>query len=142
MKPDTPIKELDALRKEGDALDQSVALNRIVMTMLESKRREDFWLRIILIISLLANIAIAGIFTWYESRWTTTATTTTVTQDTGEGSGNNVYQAGENANYTQGNSEEVMPNGETNSDNYNGDQNTDIQQQEYGSNSDTLQPGR
>lgn len=128
MKPDTPIKELDALRKEGDALDQSVALNRIVMTMLESKRREDFWLRIILIISLLANIAITGIFTWYESGWTTTATTTTVTQDTGEGSGNNVYQAGENANYTQGNSEEVTPNGETNSNNYNGDQNTDIQQ--------------
>lgn len=137
MKPDTPIKELDALRKEEDALDQSVALNRIVMTMLESKRREDFWLRIILIISLLANIAIAGIFTWYESGWTTT--TTTVTQDTGEGSGNNVYQAGENANYIQGNSEEVTPNGEAN--NYYGDQNTDIQQQEYGSNSDTLQPG-
>lgn len=139
MKPDTSIQQLDALRKEKDALDQSVALNRIVMTMLESKRREDFWLRIILIISLLANIAIAGIFTWYESGWTTTATTTTVTQDTGEGSGNNVYQAGENADYIQGNSEEVTPNGETNSDNYNGDQNTDIQQQEQGSNSDTLQ---
>ena len=131
MKPDTSIQQLDTLRKEKDALDQSVALNRIVMTMLESKRREDFWLRIILIISLLANIAIAGIFTWYESGWTTTATTTTVTQDTGEGSGNNVYQAGEN---------EVTPNGETNSDNYNGDKNTDIQQQEHGSNSDTLQP--
>lgn len=135
MKPDTPIKELDALRKEKDALDQSVALNRIVMTMLESKRREDFWLRVILIISLLANIAIAGIFAWYESGWTTT--TTTVTQDTGEGSGNNVYQAGENANYIQGNSEEVTPNGEAN--NYYSDQNTDIQQQEHGSNSDTLQ---
>lgn len=139
MKPDTSIQQLDALRKEKDALDQSVALNRIVMTMLESKRREDFWLRIILIISLLANIAIAGIFTWYESGWTTTATTTTVTQDTGEGSGNDVYQAGENADYIQGNSEEVTPNGETNSDNYNGDQNTDIRQQEHGSNSDTLQ---
>lgn len=84
MKPDTPIKELDALRKEEDALDQSVALNRIVMTMLESKRREDFWLRIILIISLLVNIVIAGIFVVYESQWTTTMTTTTVTQDTGK----------------------------------------------------------
>lgn len=125
MKPDAPIKELDALRKEEDALDQSVALNRIVMTMLESKRREDFWLRIILIISLLVNIAIAGIFTWYESGWTTT--TTTITQDTGEGSGN----------YIQGNSEEVTPNGEAN--NYYSDKNTDIQQQEHGSNSDTLQ---
>lgn len=139
MKPDTPIKELDALRKEEDALDQSVALNRIVMTMLESKRREDFWLRIILIISLLVNIAIAGIFTWYENQWQyTETTTTTVTQDTGEGSGNNVYQAGENANYIQGNSEEVTSNGETNSDNHqNGDQDTGLQR----SNSDTLQPG-
>lgn len=32
---------------------------------------------------------------------TTTTTTTTVEQDTGEGSGNNVFQAGENSNYTQ-----------------------------------------
>lgn len=140
MKPDTPIKELDALRKEEDALDQSVALNRIVMTMLESKRREDFWLRIILIVSLLVNIVIAGIFVVYESQWQyTETTTTTVTQDTGEGSGNNVYQAGENANYIQGNSEEVTPNGETNSDNHqNGDQDTGFQR----SDSDTLQPGR
>lgn len=100
MRPDTPIKELDALRKEEDALDQSVALNRIVMTMLESKRREDFWLRVILIISLLVNIVIAGIFVVYESQWQyAETTTTTVTQDTGEGSGNNVYQAGENASY-------------------------------------------
>lgn len=139
MKPDTPIKELDALRKEEDALDQSVALNRIVMTMLESKRREDFWLRIILIISLLVNIVIAGIFVVYESQWQyTETTTTTVTQDTGEGSGNNVYQAGENANYIQGNSEEVTSNGETNSDNHqNGDQDTSLQR----SYSDTLQPG-
>lgn len=139
MKPDTPIKELDALRKEEDALDQSVALNRIVMTMLESKRREDFWLRAILIISLLVNIVIAGIFVVYESQWQyTETTTTTVTQDTGEGSGNNVYQAGENANYIQGNSEEVTPNGETNSDNHqNGDQDTGLQR----SDSDTLQSG-
>lgn len=144
MKPDTPIKELDALRKEEDALDQSVALNRIVMTMLESKRREDFWLRVILIISLLVNIAIAGIFAWYESGWEyTDTTTTTVTQDTGEGSGNNVYQAGENANYIQGNSEEVTPNGETNSNYYkNSNPDTNIQQQEHGSNSDSFQPIR
>lgn len=90
-----PINELETMRVEKDALDQSLALNRIVMTMLESKKREDFWLRIILIISILANIAIAGIFTLYESQWQYTDTvSTTVTQDTGEGSGNNVYQAG------------------------------------------------
>ena len=115
MKPDTPIEELNAIQQEGDALDQSVALNRIVIAMLESKRREDFWLRIILIISLLVNIAIAGIFTWYEGQLQYTDTvTTTVAQDTGEGSGNNVYQAGENADYIQGNSEEVTSNGEAN----------------------------
>lgn len=32
---------------------------------------------------------------------TTTTTTTTVEQDTGEGSGNNVFQSGENSSYTQ-----------------------------------------
>lgn len=132
-----PINELETMRVEKDALDQSLALNRIVMTMLESKKREDFWLRIILIISILANIAIAGIFTLYESQWQYTDTVnTTVTQDTGEGSGNNVYQAGENAVYTQGNSQEVTPNGETNSNNHeNGNQDTEIEW----SNSDTLE---
>lgn len=132
-----PINELETMRVEKDALDQSLALNRIVMTMLESKKREDFWLRIILIISILANIAIAGIFTLYESQWQYTDTvSTTVTKDTGEGSGNNVYQAGENAVYTQGNSQEVTPNGETNSNNHeNGNQDTEIEW----SNSDTLE---
>lgn len=132
-----PINGLETMRVEKDALDQSLALNRIVMTMLESKKREDFWLRIILIISILANIAIAGIFTLYESQWQYTDTvSTTVTQDTGEGSGNNVYQAGENAVYTQGNSQEVTPNGETNSNNHeNGNQDTEIEW----SNSDTLE---
>lgn len=36
-----------------------------------------------------------------EETTTTTETTTTVEQDTGEGSGNNVFQAGENSTYTQ-----------------------------------------
>nr|DAE38866.1 MAG TPA: NICKEL AND COBALT RESISTANCE PROTEIN BINDING PROTEIN, SENSOR PROTEIN [Caudoviricetes sp.] len=127
MNNHTPMEGLEAIRKEKDALDQSVALNRVVMTMLESKRKEDFWLRVILIISLVANIVIAGIFTLYESGWTTTTTTTTVTQDTGEGSGNNVYQAGEYADYTQENSKEVTPNGETDSNSYYDNQNTNIQ---------------
>lgn len=105
--------------KEKEALDQSVALNRIVLNMLESKRKEDFWLRIILIISILSNILISCIFVGYENQFTTekTVTTTTVTQDTGEGEGNNVYQSGEHANYVQGNTEEVTPDGETNDQN-------------------------
>lgn len=115
VKPDSTLEQLSTLQKEEDALDQSIALNRIVMTMLESKRREDFWLRIILIASIFANIVIAGIFIWYESQWEyTETTTTTVTQDTGKGSGNNVYQAGENADYIQETPEEVTPDGEAN----------------------------
>lgn len=43
MKPDTPIKELDALRKEEDALDQSVALNRIVMTLRHCSANRSSW---------------------------------------------------------------------------------------------------
>lgn len=107
--------------KEKEALDQSVALNRIVLNMLESKRKEDLWIRVVLIISILANIVISCIFIGYESQFTTdkTVTTTTVSQDTGEGAGNNVYQSGEYADYVQGNTEEVTPNGETNNqDNY------------------------
>lgn len=119
----TDLNEL----KEKEALDQSVALNRIVLNMLESKRKEDLWLRIVLIISILANIAISCIFIGYESQFTTekTITTTTVSQDTGEGEGNNVYQSGERANYVQGNTEEVTPYGETNdhNDNYNNQEN-------------------
>lgn len=105
--------------KEKEALDQSVALNRIVLNILESKRKEDFWLRILLIISILSNILISCIFVGYESQFTTekTVTTTTITQDTGEGEGNNVYQSGEHANYVQGNTEEVTPDGETNDQN-------------------------
>jgi hypothetical protein len=114
-----PVEELNSIRKEEDALDQSIALNRVVMTLLENKKREDFWLRIVLIISLLANIAIAGIFTAYESQWTTTTTTTTITQDTGEGTGNNVYQSGENATYTQGDHlEEGLTDGTADNNNY------------------------
>ena len=110
------INDTDVLNTpDGDALDQSVALNKIAMEMLKSKRREDFWLRIILLVSLCVNLLIVGLFLLYESQFTTTETTvtTTVEQDTGEGEGNNVYQAGENAQYIQGNG--VLTDGETDS---------------------------
>lgn len=110
------INDTDVLNTpDEDALDQSVALNKIAMEMLKSKRREDFWLRIILLVSLCVNLLIVGLFLLYESQFTTTETTvtTTVEQDTGEGEGNNVYQAGENAQYIQGNG--VLTDGETDS---------------------------
>lgn len=130
---DIPINDLDTLKTEDDALDQSIALNRIVMSMLESKRREDFWLRIILILSILVNLVICIVFVQYEKH-ISTETITTVEQDTGEGSGNNVFQSGESAKYIQGNSEEVTY-GEAND--YNKD-NSDIQA-EQGNLSDQIE---
>lgn len=121
------MDELESLRESEDALDQSIALNRIVMTMLESKRREDAWLRVLLIISLLVNVVISCIFIAYESQFITTTTTEEITieQDTGEGSGNNVYQGGEYAQYIQG--EGVTPNGEANSANSENNSNKNAQ---------------
>lgn len=130
---DIPINDLDTLKTEDDALDQSIALNRIVMSMLESKRREDFWLRIILILSILVNLVICIVFVQYEKH-ISTETITTVEQDTGEGNGNNVFQSGESAKYIQGNSEEVTY-GEAND--YNKD-NSDIQA-EQGNLSDQIE---
>lgn len=133
---DIPIKDLETMKTEEDALDQSIALNHIVMTMLESKRREDFWLRLVLIISILVNLVICIVFVQYEKHMTTTETITTVEQDTGEGNGNNVFQSGESATYVQGNSEEVNY-GEAND--YSTDDNADIQP-EQGSLGDEVEP--
>lgn len=87
---------------EMDALDQSVALNHIAMELLKEKRSEATWIRLILILSILVNVALAAMFLGYEKHIQTVTTTTTVSQDTGEGTGNNIYQSGENATYTEG----------------------------------------
>ena len=119
MAPNTTSidQQLQDLKNDPDALDQSLALTRIVISMLKSKQKEDLWLRILLAVSLLCNVAIAGMFLAYESQFTTNTTTETVTveQDTGEGQGNNVYQAGESATYVQ---EGVNNDGETNGNSY------------------------
>lgn len=95
-------KDLKQLREEGGALDQSLALNKITMKLLHDRAADCKRLWIALVVSILVNLALVGSFLWYESQWNyTTTETTTVTQDTGEGTGNNVYQAGENATYHQ-----------------------------------------
>lgn len=99
-------KDLNQLREEDGALDQSIALNKITMKLLHDRAADCKRLWIALVISILVNLALVGGFLGYESQWEyTTTETTTVTQDTGEGTGNNVYQAGENATYHQGASE-------------------------------------
>lgn len=114
--------ELELLKGE-DALDQSIALNRIVMTLLEQNKRRDRIISILLAISIIINVLIVGGFLWYESQWeVTTTTTTTITQDSGQGNGNNVYQSGDSAKYVQGNVVEEDDDGETdNSNHYNED---------------------
>lgn len=66
---------------EQEALDQSLALNRIVMTMLQQQKETNKRLFIALVISLLMNAFIVGGFLYYNSLYdyTTTITTTTTT---------------------------------------------------------------
>lgn len=100
-------KDIEKIKEDKDALDQSLALNKITMQVLQDRAKDNKRLWIALIISIIMNLFIMGGFLYYESQWTqvpstTTTETTTVTQDTNEGAGNNVYQAGENATYSQG----------------------------------------
>ena len=114
--------QLRDLKKDPDALDQSIGLNRILLTLIDGQKKTQKWLCILLVISLLCNVAICTIFVAYESQFTTTTETITITQDTGEGEGNNVYQSGESAQYVQGNSKEGTIDGETNNNHYSNDQ--------------------
>lgn len=85
------------------ALQESVALNKIALDLLNQKKKEHLRLWIVILALILVNLIEVGIFIWYESQMEVTETTetTTVEQDTGEGNGNNVYQAGEHANYNE-----------------------------------------
>lgn len=114
--------QLRDLKKDPDALDQSIGLNRILLTLIDSQKKVQKWLCILLVLSILCNVAICVIFVAYESQFVTTTETITITQDTGEGEGNNVYQSGENAQYVQGNSEGVTADGETDNNYYSDDQ--------------------
>ena len=87
---------LGKIKEEEDALDQSVALNRIVMQLLKTKAQENKRLWIALIISILINLLIVGGFLWYESQWEYTTTTTEVMQDS-EDAGTNLLQVGDNS---------------------------------------------
>lgn len=88
---------LDKVKKEEDALDQSVALNKIVMQLLKTKAQENKWLWIALVISILINILIVGGFLWYESQWEYATTTTTEVMQESEDTGTNLLQVGDNS---------------------------------------------
>lgn len=62
---DTPILDLDTLESEEDALDQSIALNKITMKLLHDRAADCKRLWIALVISILVNLAIVASFLWY-----------------------------------------------------------------------------
>lgn len=90
---------------ENQALEESMALNKITLDLLAQKKKEHLRLWIVILALIFVNLLEFGCFVWYESQMeyteTTNTTTTTVEQDTGSGSGNNVYQAGEQATYNE-----------------------------------------
>ena len=88
---------LGIIKEEEDALDQSVALNKIVMQLLKTKAQENKRLWIALVISLLVNLLIVGGFLWYESQWEYTTTTTTEVMQESEDTGSNLLQVGDNS---------------------------------------------
>ena len=88
---------LGKIKEEEDALDQSVALNKIVMQLLKTKAQENKRLWIALVISILVNLCIVGGFLWYESQWEYTTTTTTEVTQESEDTGSNLLQVGDNS---------------------------------------------
>lgn len=61
----TPIQDLDTLKSEEDALDQSIALNKITLKLLHDRAADCKRLWIALVISILVNLAIVASFLWY-----------------------------------------------------------------------------
>ncbi len=119
--PENITDALGKIKEEEDALDQSVALNKIVMQLLKTKAQENKRLWVALVISILVNLFIVGAFLWYESQWEYTTTTTTEVMQDSEDNGNNMLQVGDNSRMFFG-LEEDDSNGETISeDNNNSD---------------------
>lgn len=116
-------EDVNAIATEPDALDQSLALNRIVTQLLEERNNDFKRLRILLLISIIANLLIVTIFLFqhvtlvreYQDildslKWEETVSTTTTTeivQDT-EGAGNNAVQVGDNGQIVLGESEDML----------------------------------
>lgn len=53
---------IDEIKTEEDAMEQYGALTHIVMDMLEAKKKESKMFFVALIISLIMNVVIVGIF--------------------------------------------------------------------------------
>lgn len=92
--------DIDSIKDEEDALDQSMAVNRIVMQLLKDRAADCKRLWIALVISIIVNLVSISAFLQYESQWEcNVCETTSVVQDANKPGSNNIYQSGENAIY-------------------------------------------
>lgn len=88
-------------------LEQALALNKLFIDMLEKEQQDRKKTRRISIICasicLICLLIFSGVLVALSAGVVieTTTTETTITQDSGEGDGNNVYQAGEYATYSE-----------------------------------------
>lgn len=65
---------IEEIENEGEALNQSLALNKVIINLLKQQRETNKRMFIALIVSILVNLAIVGGFLWYESQWEYTET--------------------------------------------------------------------
>lgn len=65
---------IEEMENEGEALNQSFALNKVIINLLKQQRETNKRMFIALIVSILVNLAIVGGFLWYESQWEYTET--------------------------------------------------------------------
>lgn len=65
---------IEEMGNEGEALNQSLALNKVIINLLKQQRETNKRMFIALIVSILVNLAIVGGFLWYESQWEYTET--------------------------------------------------------------------
>jgi len=75
---------LNEIQNEKDALDQSIALNRITLALLESQRESNKRMFKIIIALIVAFVVMFGAFLYYESQWENVedvAETITTTQE-------------------------------------------------------------
>lgn len=65
---------IEEMENEGEVLNQSLALNKVIINLLKQQRETNKRMFIALIVSILVNLAIVGGFLWYESQWEYTET--------------------------------------------------------------------
>lgn len=93
-------------------LEQSLELNKIQADLLKEKGKNQRLPIIMAIIAFVSAVIIVVSLLFFFSQYEFYTETVTVTQDTGDGTGNNVYQEGEQAQYHEASE---VSNGETDS---------------------------